>query len=70
MDQMRNKCKWNQVIMDNINKTQNIIRNMAFVFAYRMKEKKTNKLKKCPEFRMIERKYFFKFYTQNQSQVA
>ena len=31
--------------MDNINKTQNIIRNMAFVFAYSMKEE-TNKLKK------------------------
>jgi len=30
--------------MDNINKTQNII-NMAFVFAYSMKEE-TNKLKK------------------------
>jgi len=69
MDHMRNKCKWNQVIMDNINKTQNIIRNMAFVFAYSMKEK-TNKLKKCPELRMIERKYYFKIYAQNQSQVA
>lgn len=54
---------------DNINKTQNIITNMAFVFAYSMKEK-TNKLKKCPALRMIERKYFFKIYTQNQSQVA
>jgi hypothetical protein len=30
--------------MANINKTQTIIRNMAFVFAYSMKEK-TNKLK-------------------------
>jgi hypothetical protein len=30
---------------------------MAFVFAYSMKEK-TNKLKKCPELRMIGKETF------------
>jgi hypothetical protein len=69
MDHIRNICKWNQDITDNINKTQNIIRNMAFVFVYSIKEK--NKYaKKCPELRMFDRKYFFKIYIQNQSQVA
>ena len=57
MDHMRNICKWNQVITDNINKTLSINSNMAFVFAYSMKEK-TNKLKKCPELRMIGKETF------------